>query len=151
MQANDKQIFASVNAPCDILWDVHQSQEGVGRGLGNGPTPALPARGAAPRSLLHNERDDRCQSWYDICYWHDVFTTMGVNRARPWEPPQSERTFYRRHRECAQCTTKYLPRACRCPLCNNSWYCSKACQRTHWRQGNHRWDCAGATEIECID
>jgi hypothetical protein len=157
MHTNELSDSPAAGDSANFLWNVQHSEQGDRRGQ---PSPANEARGSDPRSFLHRESDDHFQSWDDICYWHDLLTRLNsplfqggpANQRQPGPATHGGKpagTSYRRHRECAQCSTKYLPRQCRCSLCNEFWYCSKECQRTHWNAGNHRYDCDGV--IEYVD
>ena len=127
MQTNEHSDSPAAGDSSNFLWNVQHSEQVDRRGLPSEPSPANEARESDPRSFLQRDSDEHFQSWDDICYWHDLLTRLNspffqagpANLRQPGPANHGGRpagTSYRRDRECAQCSTKYLPRQCRCSL-----------------------------------
>ena len=43
--------------------------------------------------------------------------------------------------QCANCFTRELPNPLVCKQCRAAAYCSKACQKLHWKKGGHKKAC----------
>ena len=43
--------------------------------------------------------------------------------------------------QCANCLTRELPNPLVCKQCRAAAYCSKACQKMHWKKGGHKKAC----------
>lgn len=58
-----------------------------------------------------------------------------------------DEAFSTRHCENSACNSSRA--GSRCAGCSNAWYCSRGCQRAHWRAG-HRRECAAMGEDVAI-
>ena len=43
--------------------------------------------------------------------------------------------------QCANCFTRELPNPLVCKQCKAAAYCSKKCQKKHWKKGGHKKAC----------